>query len=72
MGEPEFCVLFIREQVLSGVYSGCLIVVDGNYLLTVLDFMAVYFVLIEECTIATKKSLFFCRNVISTMFCLKQ
>ena len=59
MGEPEFCVLFIREQVLSGVYSGCLIVVDGNYLLTVLDFMAVYFVLIEECTIATKKSLFF-------------
>ena len=52
-------------------YRGCLIVVDGNHLLTVLDFMAVNFVL-EECTIANEKSLIFCRDVILTMFWLKQ
>ena len=45
--------------------------VDGNHLLTVLDFMAVNFVL-EECTIANEKSLIFCRDVILTMFWLKQ
>ena len=38
-------------------YIGCLIVGYGNHLLTVLDFMAVYFVLIEECTIANEKSI---------------
>ena len=53
-------------------YSGCLIVVDGNHLLTVLDFMAVYFVLIEECTRANEKSLIFCTDVILTTFWLKQ